>query len=701
MIQQGRRRAFLRRFVHVLALAGACTLGICAILVMLVQFGVNVPGWCWALLVLPWIAAGIWAWPWRQSDIEIARQIDAANDFGDRLSSAMSFAAEGADSAWVKAQIADTEKRLASAEVRDNFVKKAFAVQKPAYLKWLLWTALASAVLMLLPLGVNKLQDIAEQRVREAEASQMQETQALTPNLDAVSMEMRTEQAEELLKTAEEIDDPELKAAAEELAQILEDDKAGKLSQEEFERRLAALEQKLAQSDPQMMMAEQQKAFDQAVKEAVESMTQMKEDPETQELAEALEKNDYDKAADILKDLLDSTDPKDKQKLEKLAKMFGDLAKHLDPTDPELKEALKRNKELVDQLKKEFDNDKLSDEDKKAFQEAAKKLQEDEKKQEQQRADSQTSKALNKLQKAMDKTAKDLEKQAQPKAEQDGAKPETGKDGAKPETGKNGEQGQNAEKRQDQKNEEGVSQNQAPPNEDGIQGKQQQKDGQEEGEGAEEALRDAAAQKKAQESRDAMRDLAEKMRKEAQQKDQNDPEAAKNAQERQKNMEDFMKRAKGQGQKEGQQEQQGQEQGKEGQEQGKEGQQAQQQGDQGQQAQQQSQGQDQGQQAGGNEQGQQAEGLLPEGSQQGHDTSEGPSTSMDVNLKDEKLTGMDTGETTSEIIESAGQKGFASESYKEVYQTYEKAAEEVLETEEVPQGYRNYVEKYFDMIRPQ
>ena len=86
----------------------------------------------------------------------------------------------------------------------------------------------------------------------------------------------------------------------------------------------------------------------------------------------------------------------------------------------------------------------------------------------------------------------------------------------------------------------------------------------------------------------------------------------------------------------------------------------------------------------------------------GHDTTEGDATSMKVNLKDEKLSGMDTGQqSTSEIIESAGQKGFASESYKEVYQTYEKAAEEILESEEVPQGYRNYVEKYFDMIRPQ
>lgn len=57
--------------------------------------------------------------------------------------------------------------------------------------------------------------------------------------------------------------------------------------------------------------------------------------------------------------------------------------------------------------------------------------------------------------------------------------------------------------------------------------------------------------------------------------------------------------------------------------------------------------------------------------------------------------------TTREIIESAGQKGFASQPYRDVFQTYEKAAESVLDNETVPKGYRRCVEKYFDMIRPQ
>ena len=75
---------------------------------------------------------------------------------------------------------------------------------------------------------------------------------------------------------------------------------------------------------------------------------------------------------------------------------------------------------------------------------------------------------------------------------------------------------------------------------------------------------------------------------------------------------------------------------------------------------------------------------------------------MNVQTHDEKLTGMDSGtQTTSQVIESAAQGGFATEAYREVYQSYEKAAEDILETESVPQGYRNYVERYFDMIRPQ
>ena len=744
MIKQGRRRYYVRRIVRGIALTSAVSLFVCGVLVACMRFGADVPGWVWLLCAVPWAGLLIWAWPWGVADIEIARQIDKANDFGERLSSSMSFMREGAQSEWMKVQIADTMKRLDAPGTADAFVKRAFAVEKPARVREAAILAICAVILMFVPSLVSLISADGEQTEGGA-GTEVAEVYA--PNLDEVSQELRQHQAEALLDAAKEVDDPELKEAAEELAEILKADREGKLSAAEFERRLAALEKKISdmaqqsEAAPGMLGAKEQKAFDQAIREAVESMTQMKEDPETKELADALEQNNYDKAADILNDLLNSTDPKDKKKLEKLAKMFGDLAKNIDPTDPELKEALKKNKDLVDKLKKEFDNDKLSAEDKKAFSDAAKKLEEAEKAQKrQQEASDKASKALNKLSKAMDNTSKSLDQKAQEANEdaQRDAQAGENKEGA-PKEGQDGAQkeGQKQEGQQGAQKQAGQSQDgQQQAGQDGAQkqaGQQESADGQEhaqkrddngaqEGadnssETAEEALRDAAAQKKAQENRDALKDLADKMRKDAKSSEKGD----KKDDARQKNMQDFMERAKGQ-EKQQDAQQSGQQQGNEGQtdqqgQQGADGQQQAQQGQQGGDGQQETaQGQSQQASSGQQESGQAQLGkelgaqngvnegeLLPEGVQDGgHDTTLGEATSMKVNLKDEKLTGMDSGsQTTSEIIESAGQQGFASEPYREVYQTYEKAAEEVLESEEVPQGYRNYVEKYFDMIRPQ
>jgi hypothetical protein len=58
------------------------------------------------------------------------------------------------------------------------------------------------------------------------------------------------------------------------------------------------------------------------------------------------------------------------------------------------------------------------------------------------------------------------------------------------------------------------------------------------------------------------------------------------------------------------------------------------------------------------------------------------------------------GETRSEVILSAADRGFASRGYRDVYTDYEDHAEEVLERDEVPQGYRFYVRRYFQLIRP-
>ena len=737
MIGRGRRRLFFRRLVCKLPMAVSASLVLAAILYALSCAEVAYPAWLWAVVALPVVVLLVWAHPWRLSDIEIARQIDAANGLGERLSSSLAFEREAKPTEWMQAQIADTSRRLEGADAA-AWLRNAFALRKPDHLAWLPIALVIAAVIVQVPWAVSKICEALQEPPAVVETP-VAEPVVQAPNLDAVAQELRQSQAEQLLAVAEELDDPALKEVAAELAQILEEDREGKLSREEFERRLAELEKKIADAEAvaEAMNPQEQKSFDEAIREAVETMTQMKEDPDTKPLADALEKNDYDMAADILRDLLNSTDPNDRKKLEKMAKMLGDLAKKVDPTDPELKEALQRNKELVDQLKKELGGGALSEADKKAFADAERRLREAEGEQQQleqqkaqQTADSQAGKALDKLSRAMDKTARDMDKKAQD-GEGDGKDPkQNGEDAVveKPQDGaqEKGKQPQDGTQKDGEKGQ------------DGAQKDGQKRDGEK---SAEDALRDAAAQKKAQENREALKDLAEKMRKDAQenQERQNDP----NAQKRQENMQDFMDRAKGQEKKpqkqgdsgqeqpqdaQGQQQQGQQQQGDQGQQQqGQEGQQQQdsqgQQGDQGQQ-QQSDQGQEgqQGQQQGQQgqqqqddqgDQGDQGQQLGQQGQQQpsdsagpepgkGHDTREGDATSMQVGMKDETLQGMDSSDmTTREVIEAAGQKGFASTAYREVYQTYEKAAEEVMESEEVPQGYRNYVEKYFDMIRPQ
>ncbi len=58
------------------------------------------------------------------------------------------------------------------------------------------------------------------------------------------------------------------------------------------------------------------------------------------------------------------------------------------------------------------------------------------------------------------------------------------------------------------------------------------------------------------------------------------------------------------------------------------------------------------------------------------------------------------GPSRSEVILGAADRGFASTGYRRVFTDYEGHAEEVLERDEVPAGYRFYVRRYFQLIRP-
>ncbi len=58
------------------------------------------------------------------------------------------------------------------------------------------------------------------------------------------------------------------------------------------------------------------------------------------------------------------------------------------------------------------------------------------------------------------------------------------------------------------------------------------------------------------------------------------------------------------------------------------------------------------------------------------------------------------GPTRSEVILGAAERGFASHDYQRVFVDYESHAEEVLEQDQIPGGYRFYVRRYFQLIRP-
>lgn len=58
------------------------------------------------------------------------------------------------------------------------------------------------------------------------------------------------------------------------------------------------------------------------------------------------------------------------------------------------------------------------------------------------------------------------------------------------------------------------------------------------------------------------------------------------------------------------------------------------------------------------------------------------------------------GPSRQQVIQTAADQGFATESYGKVHQTYERHAESVLEKQDIPPGYRRYIRLYFERIRP-
>jgi hypothetical protein len=87
----------------------------------------------------------------------------------------------------------------------------------------------------------------------------------------------------------------------------------------------------------------------------------------------------------------------------------------------------------------------------------------------------------------------------------------------------------------------------------------------------------------------------------------------------------------------------------------------------------------------------------------GHDPNvRGDASQLKGKTEDVSAVGADTGQgaASSQVIYGAAQRGFTGSGYKKVFTDYRTVAEESLGKDEIPPGYRFYVRRYFELIRP-
>lgn len=84
-----------------------------------------------------------------------------------------------------------------------------------------------------------------------------------------------------------------------------------------------------------------------------------------------------------------------------------------------------------------------------------------------------------------------------------------------------------------------------------------------------------------------------------------------------------------------------------------------------------------------------------------HDARRQPPSTRTRRYDDQTLSGeQSVGPTRSQVIAGAARRGFASASYRKVYGDYRAHADALIERDEIPEGYRFYVQRYFQLIRP-
>lgn len=595
--------------------------------------------WTWWLAALVFPVAGlVWAFASRVEPEALATRIDTRNALKARLTTAFCFLqipeAERTD--FMKAAIEDAERHL-------DHVKIAPAVPFSFPHSGLAFFGAALALVLLILLRPP----VARGMLPEEEP--VPEPEAILSDEDVAIMK---EELEELKEDLKDSDNPEVEELLGRMEELIEKVDNRELKKEEFITEVDEIKDKFFEP--------KNEEWKQILEEVAKIEDELKNDPNTKDLADALKQGDMEKAAKELEKLgekIANGEISDKD-LDKLAKRLENLAKQFENDSEKLAQALKDKEEELNRLKKKLEEKAkdLSDEDKKRLSRLDRQLKELKRQKDEYDA-SGKGKTLKKLSRAMKAGS---EKATETKKKGKGA-------------AKNKEERQKAQQ----------------------EFKQAMKAAAEESRDVGKKADTGKSLDKAERQLDKMK---ERLRRQAGKEDQKAKEDRDAFSERAKGQMDMQPGKEGNKPMEKSDKKAGQSQKTTGAGQDAKGDP----NDPGEQPADMKQGEVDGN-VDARSEGTPKGDLLGEGQGKGKgDRSLGDATEMtDKKVFDTRVDGQQgDGPSSSEVIESAAQRGFASTPYRNAYE-YEKAvAEEILEEDKIPPGYRFYVERYFEEIRP-
>ncbi|MSP63474.1 MAG: hypothetical protein EXR72_24645 [Myxococcales bacterium] len=636
-------RAVRRRMRGQAAVTAAATAavpagGVVLVSVYLIRLGAlpSRAGLLVAALALVMVAAGALVAALRRiPPPSVAKRIDSSHGLSDRLGSALDFAARVEPTAFMQAAIADGCR--AAQGIRPSL---ASPWRRPPHLA-------ATALCLALTVLVSLL------RFPSPTVAALPEAPVL-PRLaiDRDLLEPERDLARDLQRQAETTGDEDLKEFAAQMNKLFDQLDRRELTRKELFDRLAELEQRAMKGDHgnfEELKQKLRKAGEELSKDALARAT-----------AEALKRDDLDKAKQEMEALAKKIDQQkaDEKQQRALAKAMEQAAKEPAQT-PEEKRAIEEVKKLEEEQRRL----KREQQEKPKDEEVARRLQRNERRLEQLKREGQAradaQRMLQRLQRNMQSAASQMRDQNRAGATQamrDAAR-ELGK--MQDEIRKLG----NGRKMQSAVGElKELMRRMAGQGQDGQ--------GQPPGEGQEGyALGEAQSGREGNPGKNG----------------QNGQGDGKSGPEKQK-LHDFLARAKGQGDPDGPKLLKPGQEGSDGQLLLPMGQGAQ-------------------------------PGRDPGGQEQGHGPSQGAPGDRAGDSHDSRLTGdptslggqrralraegkMGAGPSKSETILGSAEKGFASAGYRRVYGDYTSVVEEVMSKEQVPPGYRFYVKRYFNLIKP-